>query len=188
MVNLSPRGTTWVLIFLFVSLALNLFVAGVVVAHKLHPHPHGFGEWQQRGDNEPPMRAFVDRLAGKLPPDDRTKFLALVGDYRAELGTAGQALRLARGKVRDALAADPFDRNALESALGDVRARMQDMQKVMHAAVVDAATQLSPEARKSLSNWGEHKDQGPGDAGREGGPAKDFGPGKDGGPDKDQSK
>jgi uncharacterized membrane protein len=159
MVTLTPRGTNWVLAALFVSLALNMFVAGLVVAHKLRHGPHGVGEWQQRGDNERPMHGFIDRLAGNLSPDDRGKFMAAIGDYRAEMTIADQAMRQARNKVHDAMAADPFDRNALETAFGEVRARMQDVQKIVHTAIADAAARLSPESRKSLSNW-DRKDQG----------------------------
>jgi uncharacterized membrane protein len=156
MVTLDPRAGKWVLLALFLSLGLNLFIGGFVVAHRFHRPPHEFAD--QRPPNERPgMHAFVDRMASTLPAADRDQFLSVIAGYKAEMATAEKQVHDARQKVRDAVAADPFDRTALESAFGDVRARMQDMQKVMHGALADAISHLSPDARKALAEWDKDK-------------------------------
>jgi len=152
MVTLDPRAGKWVLLALFLSLGLNLFVAGIVVAHRFHRPPHEFAD--QRPPNERSgMHAFVDRMAATLPDADRERFLSVIAGYKPEMAAAEKQLRDARQKVRDAVAADPFDRTALEAAFGDVRARMQDMQKVMHGALADAVSRLPADARKNLAEW-----------------------------------
>lgn len=156
MVTLDPRAGKWVLLALFVSLGLNLFVAGFVLAHKYHRPPHEFAD--QRPPNERPgVHAFVDRMAGTLPDADREQFLSVIAGYRAEMATAEKQLRDARQKVREAVAADPFDRAALETAFGEVRARLQDMQKVMHGALTDAISRLPADARKNLAEWDKNR-------------------------------
>jgi uncharacterized membrane protein len=154
MVNLSPRAGKWVLAALVVSLGLNLFVGGVMIGRGLHHHRDWSAE-RPSPDREHRVIAFVGRMAMALPPEDRAKFMAKMEGYRAELVEADRNFRDARNKVQDAIAAEPFDRNALDRAFGEVAARMAAMQKVLHAALSDAVSTLPPDARKALSRWDE---------------------------------
>ena len=152
MVAPGPRAWKWILAALVVSLGLNLFIAGTVVGHKLHRHPH---EWSQRNkpDGDRKVFGFIDRMAMALPREDRAVFMGKIDGYRAELKAADQKFRDARKKVQDAIAAEPFDRNALDTAFGEVSQRMADLQKVLHAALSDAVSALPPDARKRLAHW-----------------------------------
>jgi hypothetical protein len=53
-------------------------------------------------------------------------------------------------RLRWALAAEPFERQALEQALSSMRARTAESQAAMHAALVDLADQLPREQRRKL--------------------------------------
>jgi uncharacterized membrane protein len=175
MVNLSPRAGKWVLAALVVSLGLNLFVGGVVIGRGLHHHRDWSAE-RPSPDREHRVIAFIGRMAMALPPEDRAKFMAKMEGYRAELVQADRNFRDARKKVQDAIAAEPFDRNALESALGDVQAKMGDLQKVLHRALSDAVSALPPDARRKLASWDGHDDRSR-DRDRD---DRDDRPGKDG--------
>lgn len=173
MVTLDPKTGKWLLIVLGASLGLNLFVGGFLIGDEIQEYrrpPHGDGE-RPRADNDRMVFGFVDRLAGALPKDDRKEFMRVMETYRGELAAAATRVRQARKNVRSAIGADNFDRSALESALAEVGSSMQDMQKVLHGALADAVSHLSPEARKDLANW-EPRDRD-GDRNRE--PDKDRG-------------
>jgi uncharacterized membrane protein len=173
MVTLSPRAGKWLLAALIVSLGLNLFVGGLIVGHKLNRHPHEWAERHQAETGQPRVFGFIDRMASTLPQDDREKFLKTIDGYRAELAEADKNFRGTRKKVQDAIAAEPFDRNALDMALADVQAKMGDLQKVLHRALSDAVSALPPDARKKLAAWGGHDDRSRDRDDRDGGKHED---------------
>lgn len=179
MVTLDPKTGKWLLLVLGISLGLNLFVGGFLIGDELQEHRHPpRGDWERpHADNDRVVFGFVDRLATALPKDDRKEFMRVMETYRGELAAATMRVRQARQKVRGAIGADNFDRSALESALAEVGSNMQDMQKVLHGALADAVSHLSPEARKALANW-EPRDR---DKDRDGDRDRVREPEKDGG-------
>jgi Spy/CpxP family protein refolding chaperone len=105
-------------------------------------------------------------LSGKEPAMQRV-FEA----YRPTMRQHLQALSEARTEVRASLQTEPFDAARLEKGLEQMRGHTNDMQRDMHAAIVDVARQLTPEQRKrmadalgALPGFREH---GPRDAGGE---------------------
>ena len=66
-----------------------------------------------------------------------------------------EAVDAARRAVREALIAEPFEPQAMESALTQLRTDTDAAQVVLHRALVDAARELSPEDRRRLaaSRW-----------------------------------
>jgi uncharacterized membrane protein len=77
----------------------------------------------------------------------------------AMLRPRSDAVDAARRVVRDALVAEPFDPQALESALADLRTQTDAAQVALHRALVDAARELGPEDRRRLadSRWFERR-------------------------------
>jgi len=65
------------------------------------------------------------------------------------------ALDIARRAVREALVAEPFQPQALEAALAKLRGETDETQAALHRALVQMATELSPEERRRLadSTW-----------------------------------
>jgi uncharacterized membrane protein len=156
MVTLDARAGKWVLAALIASLGVNLFVGGMVLGGRFHHPPPGMfqSEGRERGAADRGMSAFVmDRMAGALPREARGEFRRTVGEHRAAMAEADKNFRGARDKLRAAMAAEPFDRAALDAAFAEMRTRMGESQAAMHAALTDAASRLSPEARKRLSEW-----------------------------------
>jgi uncharacterized membrane protein len=154
MVSLSPRANAWLIGALFVSLAFNLFVGGVWVGHRLF---HARGEYGETHKREFSMMSFAERMARRLPVHERNKYMAVIDGYRPEMASAERQMRDARAKVRDALAADPFDPQALNDALANVRESFTNVQKVFHSALAAAAAALDPDGRKQLARWDRDK-------------------------------
>jgi uncharacterized membrane protein len=143
---------------LVASLAINLLVAGAIAGHFLsgrHHAWHGWGMMRGEVDRMPdrPGERVIGRMAAALPSENRAAFEAAMEQHRQPLAEAGRGVRDARTKVRDAMAAEPFDRARLESSFAELRARSQQLQTAVHGAVADAAAKLPPEARAKLAQF-----------------------------------
>ena len=146
----------WIAIALTASLAINVFLGGMFVGRRMvvpPPPPLGPAAAQQPpawrpGDRSlPPM---IDRIAEGLSPQYRPAFLAAMDKHRPEIATAGLALRDARGKVREMLSAETFDRNATAAAMAELQAHETQFRQSLQAALLDAASDLPAEARRQM--------------------------------------
>jgi uncharacterized membrane protein len=77
----------------------------------------------------------------------------------AVLRPRSEAVDAARRAVRDALVAEPYNPEAMETALTNLRAQTDSAQVALHRALADAARELGPEDRRRLaeSRWFEHR-------------------------------
>lgn len=160
MVSFKSGTGTWLAIAFTASLAVNVFLAGLFVGQRMMaPMPPAAAAAFRGGDRpgERGMPAIVNRIAEILPPEQRTEFLATVDKHRAEIMAAGAAVRDARGKVRELLSADNFDRAATESAMNDLRDRHSAFQRVLQTAMLDATEALPPETRRQIVNMGDKR-------------------------------
>lgn len=133
----------WLKIALAVSVVLNLLFIGLAAGRIFGPGPFG--------------RAWhLDRAAEALPPAEADEFRAIMRRHRSEMAEQFKAARRAREQVREVLRAEPFDRARLERELAEVRQRSDAMQRSLHAALVEAASRMSPEGRERLSRWERH--------------------------------
>jgi uncharacterized membrane protein len=160
-VSLSSRTTRWLALGLFLSLAGNLFLAGLYAGAWF-----GDGEGETvatddgrngRDGREGDEPRLLRRMIAAVPAAERPEFEAALQAHRPALIAAGVALRAARRKVGDALTAEPFDRAALEAALAESRRGYADLYKITHLAVAAAAERLSPEGRRQLAEVGQRR-------------------------------
>lgn len=136
--RLEGRWVGWVLI---ASLALNLFLAGVL----------GVRYWrEQQWRAERTMTGPIGRIAQGLPESGRTKVRAVIDSRRDQIREQGREYRRARGEAMQALAAEPFDRMKVEAAFAEARRRADAMSATMQAAMIEASAQLSAEERKAF--------------------------------------
>jgi uncharacterized membrane protein len=77
----------------------------------------------------------------------------------AVLRPRSDAVDAARRAVREALVAEPYNPEAMESALAGLRAQTDAAQLALHRALADAAKELGPEDRRRLaeSRWFERR-------------------------------
>jgi hypothetical protein len=75
--------------------------------------------------------------------------------HDAMLRPRGEALEASRRRVTEALLADPFQPDALDAALAQLRTETDGAQRALHRALVESARDLSPEDRRqmALSGW-----------------------------------
>jgi uncharacterized membrane protein len=120
------------------SLALNLFLGGILVAASLRHHGPGW----HRG---PPDMMALMRGHG----DEATE--AARAAHRDALRERFDQVRAARAAVADALVAEPFDAAALDVALDDLRNASAEAQGEFHRAFADVAATLSADERRTLA-------------------------------------
>lgn len=121
---------------LLISIALNLLCAGFLLGRGLH-----FGRGRKG-----PAQSLEDTRALRHP--------ALRRAYAAERGQVKgrrDAVRQARARVSEALRTEPFQPARLEQSLGELRSETTKTQELLHRALVKAARDGTPEARRELS-------------------------------------
>ena len=140
---MTPRRTT---LALLASLALNLFlggilVGGVVIAHRLHgpmmihhPGPH-------------PLWAAADGL----DPADRQAFHHLLHDQAETVGRQIQAAHRAHQAAWAKLNAEPFDPAGTARGLAEARALEMQARGGVEQRVIDFAATLPPAKRALLA-------------------------------------
>ena len=150
------KRETVVLAALVVSVAANFLVAGFLVAKlTLKPHTHKPGPaWTMQQRDR-------DRLDRKTVKALRQAF----HHHNEAARPAKTAMLKARKRVRELLAEDEFDADALHQALGDLRARTNQYQELRHKQMVDTMGELTPEERlrvyRFLSGYDRGKSRGP---------------------------
>ena len=142
----APR---WMLVALFVSLALNLVVVGSVAG----------AVWRCRAP--PPWAASVIPnllgYASTLPPERRKELWDSTAEERGHIRPFRREVRAAREETIKALVAEPFDRAKFLAA----QARQAEAENRARTAVQDLyvkiADSLTPEERRAFPRWREHR-------------------------------
>jgi len=132
-------------IFLVVSIALNLFLGGMMIAwHMRPPPPPPPGPWFER---------MIQRMSMDLAPADRDLLQASYQAHRPDLDRMDKEVVAAREQVGAAMRAEPFDPAALEQAMANARDAREPVVEAVEQAVAEAAAKMSPEGRKKLADW-----------------------------------
>jgi uncharacterized membrane protein len=135
-------GRRWAIV-LFCSLALNLFLGGLLVADKYFGHQRGHS--LARMLYSPPWAA---RVVGK---DIRPQMRELFRNRRASIRANRRALRETHGQLNAQLAAEPFQKDQFAASLGRLRVLTQGAQAAMHEDMATLAAGLSQAQRQELA-------------------------------------
>ena len=139
MTTLSPRSKST---FLFVSVALNVLLASAITTQAIDKRAH---------DRDRTTSSRIGHLAERLPGSDGEKLRAAFSAHAKDLPAARNELKTARDGFRKALAADPYDRAAVEKSLAELDASRAKVRKIMRETVVTAAADMTAEGRKRLA-------------------------------------
>jgi len=131
---------------LVASLALNLFLGGVMVGHRVNPGA-GLLEGQITPAN---LKVRMERVLSVLPPNDATLVRGLFDAQRENLAQRFRALQESRKAIGAALRAQPFDPAAFTTAYEAMQARNQEWQAAIQAVIKAAIPQLSAEGRAAI--------------------------------------
>jgi uncharacterized membrane protein len=138
---------------LIASLALNLLVLGTVAGTM-----YGFSKYgpprpgHMRGEDFGLMG-----LSREFPEERRKEFRKLLRDDRAKLKPMMEDIRVSRRAAADLLAAEPFDRSALENAIAAVAEKERAFRHAAVMAFLGHAEQLTPDERRMLADWWRKK-------------------------------
>jgi uncharacterized membrane protein len=139
---------------LVASLALNLLILGAVAGSMYmfgkHPSRHGFGHAEDFG---------LMGLTRSLPADRRKELRKELREDRANLRPLANDVRAARRDAADKLAAEPFDRAALEGAIATAAEKERTLRAAAVAAFLGHAEKLSAEERQKLADWWRKKNE-----------------------------
>ena len=151
---MTPRW--WAGIF-FASLAVNVLLAGIIVAAYIN--------------REDRNRELVHRMTVYTVPwayrvvgeDVGVLARRIYARNQAALARDRQALTQDYEAVNEILAAEKFDREAFAEALAKLRADVASAQKVMHDAMAEFATGLTVDQRRQLTDfvadWSDQRNQ-----------------------------
>lgn len=114
---------TAILILLGLSVALNVFMIGYAV--------HGFRAATSAGN-------LVENVASIYPPEVRQEFRGVMRENRARTFAALRDLRGARTSLAAAVAASPYDDNAVRDAMKNVRDATDKLQAVIQDYLLTA--------------------------------------------------
>jgi hypothetical protein len=95
----------------------------------------------------------MERLAATLPSADAD---ILRAEYRANMArvdTSRDAYRAAQDAVRQTLRADPFEPDAMRSAMTATRAARQAFDQVLQDVIATASAKMSAAGRNGLADW-----------------------------------
>jgi uncharacterized membrane protein len=128
---------------LALSLAFNLFLAGMIAAG-----------WLAEGERisaarERPPRIFRHGLEG-LDEDMRPAVEEARRRHAREIVPLTREMRAARREMRQALAAPELDEKRLQAAFEELRRRSHDAQAAVHALMLEIARTLDPAQRKQF--------------------------------------
>jgi uncharacterized membrane protein len=126
---MSVRNLSWLL---GISVVLNVLFVGVWAGRLVH---RGYGNRPAAMADARAMRRVWNRHAAMLRP-------------------RSEALEASRRRVTEALLADPFQADALDAALAQLRTESDGAQLVLHRALVESARDLSPEDRRQMATSG----------------------------------
>jgi uncharacterized membrane protein len=123
---------------LVLSLAANFLVLGFAAARF-----HGFDEG-----------AVIERIVSlgtrAFPRELRRQIGDALGRHRGELRGALHDVQEARKHMLQVMAAEPFDRAALDAAFAEVRARTETLQRLGQELVGDVVAEATPEERSEI--------------------------------------
>jgi uncharacterized membrane protein len=139
----------WITIFgaaLVVSLALNLFLVGVIAGRGLGPR--GRFDFQM---SPAKLEFAIGRVTRVLPATDAKLLEDTFAAQRADLTQRFQALQDARKAVGAALKAEPYDDAAFTAAYETMQARSQDLQASIHAVLRNSIGEFSDEGRRAIA-------------------------------------
>lgn len=144
----TPEKRRWATVLL-VSLALNLFLAGYLIAG---------GVFRGHQRSYPGPGTFDMLWAGKGLDEGAKPVLKRVWSTHGEtLGPRMKEMRAAQNLADNRMIAEDFDRQSLAAALADLRVKSLAVQEILHGAMVDLAVELTPEQRQRLARSGRHR-------------------------------
>jgi uncharacterized membrane protein len=141
-----PKGMRLLQGALVISVALNLLVAGVFVGAMLNRE-----KWADRGGMMSRDMGF-GALSHALRPEDRRALRVYLQEKSPQLRNANTQRRAEMAALQQALRADPFDPQALRSAVQNMQQRLSGQLALGQEAVTAVLLALPEADRRALAD------------------------------------
>lgn len=133
------------MLVLFVSLALNLFLVGMLSVGWLKRAPAD-ATWREPGPSELMFHARDALGRGKHP-----RLRSLIDERKPAFVEHRRAMSAVRAEVRQALESEPFDPERLTRGLAALRGETTSSQAVLHESLVELARGMNVAERRRLA-------------------------------------
>lgn len=129
-----------------VSLAFNLFLVSLIAVPFIKGPPGG-GFGPPRGEG--PM--LLQGAFRELPDEDRQEIRRAMREKFREIKPHFREMHQAREALADAIAAEPYDENAVRAAFDEMAKAMAVMSDMGRDAMLESFARLSPEQRQRVA-------------------------------------
>lgn len=135
----------WRTRLLFISFAVNLFLAGLIFMQMLSPHRRG----------PPGFEAIMDQMTRGMPEADAAKFRAVMLADRPRNEVARGQMEAARREMSRAIGQMPYDEAAVRAAMQAWQTAWLGWSNALNASILRSVAELSPDGRRSLAEAGQ---------------------------------
>lgn len=141
----APAASRWKTWLLVISLAFNVLILGAMAGRIWHVRHGGFAPGGEvTGTN-------IALFTARLPAERRQAVIAAVREERQALRPLRLDVRTARGGVRDAIAAEPFDAARVATAQMELLEAEVRMRKAAHQLIIKIGSVLTSEERRQFA-------------------------------------
>lgn len=162
---LSPKRLS---VLLFISLAANLFLGGLLIGSDMRHWIGGPAYFDGKGPGHHGKHRKMGGPRGLmgmhrvLGPEGQKAAREVMAGHREDMHPRFKAMRDAHRKVRDVLLAEPFDINELRAAFTTLRARGVETQTAVHDTMIALAERLDADDRRNMAEhmpgaFGRHR-------------------------------
>jgi uncharacterized membrane protein len=152
----AVRSSRWLLL---ASLALNLFFIGVGGALLLQSYGWS-GSAEQPAAAHHSIDVRIEQIAATLPRQDGDKLRAAFQANRVSIDAVEADFHRSRDAVRAAVAAQPFDGDALRQAMARLRAARQAYDRQVQDFFAGLVPEISQAGRQKLADWHSSRGRG----------------------------
>lgn len=142
----TKKAPRWMWVALVLSVAINLIIVGMVAAALFH----------FRGGHGGPGKRFGHYV--RSLPDDRRQVLApLFEQQRAAIRPLRRKARQTRREIRDALQAEPYDRERLVAAHAAATKARSALDQARGEWITKFAESMTVQERRDFLSWRGHR-------------------------------
>jgi len=138
------KNSKWLVPTLGLSLAVNLFVAGLMLGKSFNDAP-------PRPEGRPRIDFDMQRFGQHLNQNERRKIRNILKEERGALSERYQSVRQSEEQIKSLISAPQVDRQALLQALKDHGILMQQLHAPMQRVMMEVVAELSQETRQKMA-------------------------------------
>jgi len=134
----------WLVPLLGLSLAVNVFIAGVMLGKKIQVPP-------PQPDRAPRVDFNLQRFSPHLSQAEHQKIRRILRSERGALAERYKSVRASEDRIKSLISAEQVDRQALLQALKAHGALMQQLHAPMQRVMMEVIAELSHETREKMA-------------------------------------